>query len=441
MGNQEREKHDHGTQSPFRNERQQDRPYYDYQQAGGQDVGCVTQERHHYESTVSSGSRPSFNPSQQSWSPYPDDPPAYGAETPASLPHAIERIPTIQPTFREVPLEKLIAIPSATSKRASQFLRAYSPSLASFAISEAEFLQFLDTLNDVCKTSPPLEVLSIVGSIVGLVPLATAQIAGTAVNIAADVGAGALTYGRSEMELRKANKELFVPRGLKVEIAKLDAVARLAGIPILDDSGKFNKKVQLLGSIDEVDLDISTTQRRLDAMQPWIAPLEIHGPRASVTPQNKLSQLNTSLDEKIKMRKEQKMLSKRREVLQDYDDDSKKVQSKVERDTRRAEEDLAKEMEKIQREIDRAELKADRKPEKQQEKIEKLRRKMNEAVDEKDKELAKINRGYDKEVGNLEKDKLKGDKEQKKMREILWLIIRKADKRENTMQDFIVRHL
>lgn len=400
------------------------------------------QERYQHERTISSDSRPTFNSSPgPTWTSYPDDPPAYGVETQAPLSQTTERMPSIQPAFRDVRLEKLVAIPSATSKRASQFLRAYPPSLAAFSISESEFLQFLDTLNDVCKTSPPLEVLSIAGSIVGLVPLATAQIVGTAVNLAADVGAGALTYGRSEMELRKANKELFGPRGLKAEIAKLDAVARLTGMPILDASGKFNKDLQLLGSIDEVDLNISITSRRLDAMQPWIAALEMAGPRVSPTSQNKLSQLNAKIDEKMRVKKEQKMLAKRREVLQDYGEGSKEIQSKVEKDTYKVEEELGREIEKIQREIERSEQKGERKPEKQQEKMDKLQRKLAKAHEEREKELAKINRGYEKDVGKLEKDKIKGDKEQKKMREILWLTIRKVSEGENSMQDFIVRYL
>lgn len=284
-------------------------------------------------------------------------------------------------------------------------------------------------------------MLSIAGQITGLVPVATAQIVGTVVNIAAEVGAGAMTYGRSEMELKKANKELFGPRGLKVEIAKLDALAKLAKIPILDASGKLNKNVQLLRSIDEMDLSISTTQRQLDSMQQWIAPLELREQRVFETPQNKLGQFSAKLDEKIKVRKNEKTVAKRHEVLQDYDEDYKDLHSKMDKDTQKVERELAKEMEKIQREMDRSDRKHS--PNKQQEKMEKVQRKMAKVEADREKEMAKIQKDYEKEMGKLEKDKVKGDKEQKSMRTILWLIVRKVNEgeSENTLVDFMARNL
>lgn len=432
---QQQDQHQHQSQQQEWNQYAMDQSLYQHQ---------MVQSQYQYERAMPVRSRPTFNAQpQEISSTYPVDPPAYySTEVPAPTTPSMERMPSIQPAFKDIPLDKLIAIPSSTAKRASLFLRAYPPSLAAFSITEAEFLQFVDTLNQVCKTSPPLQVLSIAGQIVGLVPIATAQIVGTAVNIAADVGAGAVTYGRSEMELKKANKELFGPRGLKVEIAKLDALAKLAKIPILDASGKFNKNVQLLGSLDEMDLGISTTQRRLDSMQQWIAPLELREQRVSdIPPQNKLGQFSAKLDEKIKVRKNEKTVAKRQEVLQDYGEEYTDIHSKLDKDTRKVERELAKEMEKIQREMDRADRKHS--PTKQQEKMEKVQRKMAKAEAERDKEMAKVQKDYEKDMGKLEKDKVKGDKEQKSMRTILWLIVRKVNEgeSENTLVDYMARTL
>ncbi|KEF53169.1 uncharacterized protein A1O9_10617 [Exophiala aquamarina CBS 119918] len=341
----------------------------------------------------------------------------------------------VQYSSRNGRLEKLIAIPSATSARESGFLRAYPPSLAAFSISVSEFLHFIDTINHVSAKSPPLQVLSLAGNIVGLVPLATTQMVGTAINLGAEVGAAAVTYGRSEMELRKANKELFGPRGLKVEVAKLDAVARLTGMPILNSNGRFNKNIALLKPLDESDMDISMDSRRLEALGPWIAPLEIQRgrppmPASASQTESKFGQFQARLDEKGKARREKKAVAKRHELQQDYDKDYKEIQSKLEQDLSKREEELAKDLKEIQKDMDKAKRK--KKPDRQNEEMEKLERKMAKAVEESENKVAKITREYEKDLGKLEMDKLKGDKEEKRMREILWLVVREIDGQDET---------
>jgi uncharacterized membrane-anchored protein YhcB (DUF1043 family) len=293
----------------------------------------------------------------------------------------------------------------------------------------------------VSEKSPPLQVLSLAGSIVGLVPLPPAQIVGTAINLGAEVGAAAVTYGRSEMELRKANKELFGPRGLKVEIAKLDAVARLTGMPILDADGKFNKNVALLKPLDRSDMDISKHSRRLDAMHPWIAALEVQeGPRVS-TPETKFGQFQAKLDEKEKAKKEKKTRTRRQELQQEFDKDGREIQSRFDKDMRKLEEELVKDLKEIQKDMDRARRKQN--PERQNEELEKLEKKKAKAVEASEKEKAKICRAYEKDLSKLEIDKIKGDKEEKSMRETLWLIVREidGDSAGGTLQDVLIRYL
>lgn len=379
-------------------------------------------------------------PVPQTWSPHLESPPAYTPHPSTAVPHSTQTTPFMRHSIGDARLEKLIAIPSATSARESPFLRAYPPSLASYSISASEFLQFVDTLNHVSEKSPPLQVLSAAGDIVGLVPEPTAQIVGTAINLGAEVGSAALTYGRSEMELRKANKELFGPRGLKVEIAKLDAVARLTGMPILDTNGKFNKNVALLKPIDGSDMDISMHSRRLDAMHPWIAPLEVvEGPRVSAS-ESKFGQFQAKLDEKEKAKKEKKTLVRRQELQQEFDKDGREIESKFDKDMRQLEEELAKDMKEIQKYMDRARQK--QKPERQNEELDKLERKKLKAVEASEKEKAKRRRAYEKDLGKLEIDKIKHDKEEKSMREILWLIVREIDSESagETVQDVLLRY-
>jgi len=378
----------------------------------------------------------SDTPFPRTVSSYLESPPPYTLQAPTTAPQTF----STTPSSSNGRLEKLIAIPSATSARESPFLRAYPPSLAGFSISAPEFLHFIDTLNHVSAKSPPLQVLSLAGNIVGLVPLATTQIVGTAINIGAEVGAAAVTYGRSEMELRKANKELFGPRGLKAEIAKLDAVARLTGMPILDSNGEFNKNIALLKPLDESDMDISMDSRRLEAMGRWIAPLELQAGGAPISAsastsqtKTKLEQFQAKLEAKEKVKKEKKAVARRHELQQEYDKDWKEIQSKFEKDTNKRKEELAKDLKEIQKEMDKARRKKEKKPERQDEEMEKLERKMAKAVEGSEDKMAKITREYEKDLGKLEIEKLKSDKEEKRMREILWLIVRERDAEDESV--------
>lgn len=396
-------------------------------------MGKLEEDKYH-------GATASNTPLPQTGSSYLESPPPYTPQPPLATSQTPHTISYTQPSSRNRRLEKLIAIPSATSALESPFLRAYPPSLAEFSISASEFLHFIDTLNHVGAKSPPLQVLALAGDIVGLVPLATTQIVGAAINLGAEVGAAAVTYGRSEMELRKANKELFGPRGLKVEIAKLDAVARLTGMPILDSNGKFNKNIALLKPLDGSDMDISIDSRRLEAMGPWIAPLEVQEGRPPVSAsasqaKTKFGQFQAKLDAKEKAKKEKKAVTRRHELQQDYDKDWREIQSKLDKDTNKQKEELAKDLKELQKEMDNARRK-DKKPERQNEEMEKLERKMAKVVEESESKIAKITREYQKDLGKLEIDKLRGDKEEKRMRELLWLVVRESNASDETVLRF-----
>ena len=118
-------------------------------------------------------------------------------------------------------LEKPIAIPATLAHYGSPFLRAYPPSLHTYSILRETFLSFLDALNRVAVKSPPLQVLGLAGNIVGFVPSAAALIAGAAINVTAGVATGVIQHGRTEIELKRANAELFGPMGLKSRSRRL----------------------------------------------------------------------------------------------------------------------------------------------------------------------------------------------------------------------------
>ncbi|KAJ5204284.1 uncharacterized protein N7498_005163 [Penicillium cinerascens] len=178
--------------------------------------------------------------------------------------------------------DRPIAIPAIDCARESPFLRSYAPSLNEYQIPKDKFLTFLDDLNDAMTTSPPMQVLDATGGILQSVPiLFPLHWIGSVVSGLANLGGQGISKSRSDSTIRQANKDLFAPHGLKAEIAKLDALAHIAKIPILDSQGKVNKQAPILRQLAELpsapadgsQLDLQ--QRRIRVLQPWIAELDV----------------------------------------------------------------------------------------------------------------------------------------------------------------------
>ncbi|KAG6364279.1 hypothetical protein INS49_005878 [Diaporthe citri] len=266
-------------------------------------------------------------------------------------------------------------------------------------MSQDTFLEFLDKLNRVSVASPPVQVLGLARSLVSFVPLHTAQIVGGAVNAAANLSTYAMSKGQTEILLRNANETLFAPHGLKVGVARLDAVAKLTGMPILNASGKAEKNLSLLAPIVETEgceaEPVSVQQRRIEVMVPWIQPLDVSPLPEVNAPDNIWSKLHAKASERQRGKEEKKLLKDRNKAHEDYDKDSKKAQYELDKKTR----ELFKERKKKGKKLD-SELR----------KVE--------------KERHKVRKEYEKEMRSVEKDKRKDDKEEEGIRKILWVIIR-----------------
>ncbi|CAG8039465.1 unnamed protein product [Penicillium olsonii] len=215
-----------------------------------------------------------------------DHPPAYTAAGSArSIEPSIQPGPSVpgRPPGPSSP-RRPIAIPAIASSSDSPFIRAYPPVLQSHKLPKESFLSFLDQLNKDIASSPPLQVLDATGGILNSVPiLFPLHWIGSAVSGLANLGSQGMSKSRTDSSLKTANRDIFGPRGLKVEVAKLDALAHLAKIPILDPQGKINRQAPLLlqlqnepvvGAADERQVELEI-QRRIRTLQPWIADLEI----------------------------------------------------------------------------------------------------------------------------------------------------------------------
>ncbi|CAI7652336.1 unnamed protein product [Penicillium glandicola] len=182
---------------------------------------------------------------------------------------------------------------------------AEGPSTQQSRSPPESFLAFLDQLNKDIAASPPLQVLDATGGILNSVPiLFPLHWIGSAVSGLANMSSQGMSKSRTDSALKQANKDIFGPRGLRVEIAKLDALAHVAKLPILDSQGKVNRQAPLFLQLqneaymadavaNEREQQELNLGKRIWALQPWIAELEYEVlPWSS---KSKLTRFNDSL--------------------------------------------------------------------------------------------------------------------------------------------------
>jgi hypothetical protein len=251
-----------------------------------------------------------------------DFPPSYDNSIPTSYRVHPQTPPSTYPTPTP-DHDKLIAIPAIAHKVGSPILRAWPPALERTGLTKADFLDFIDRLNRVTVNSPPIQVLGLVGNVVGMVPLATAQAVGGAINMGAMLAGAAVRMGHTEMLLREANRDLFQPLGLNVKLAKMAAVAQMAGIPIVGMDGKIDRKSHILPPLSRDDgshQPIGVHQRRLMALQPYLSPLEYEGMPELGTPSNYLLRMHQLVSARAAAKEEQKMMKKRSNPRKDKEE-------------------------------------------------------------------------------------------------------------------------
>lgn len=288
-----------------------------------------------------------------------EQPPAYTNSNPEVTTRA-EKSPVpasepLQESSRSAQIEsastkKPIAIPAVDSSFDSPFMRAYAPVLKDYKLPQEVFLSFLDRLNKAVASSPPLQVLDATGGVLSAVPiLFPLHWIGSAVSGIAKLGKSGVSKSRTDSLLKDANKDIFGPRGLKIEVAKLDALAHIAKIPILDSRGKVSRQAPLFQQLAAVEAqsDISSAategnielamdaqQRRLRILQPWLADLELDV--LPWTSQSKLTRFNAALkkhngaddkDSKGKRRRDRDYRQSRINEGQDDDDEEEENDS------------------------------------------------------------------------------------------------------------------
>jgi hypothetical protein len=96
-------------------------------------------------------------------------------------------------------------------------------------ISMEEFVEFIDNLNIVSTGSPPLKVIDAVSGMLGMVPYHWFALAGGWTQGLAKLGTAAVSKGRADRYMKRANEEFF---GEEVEGGDCDGGCAGAGVGI-----------------------------------------------------------------------------------------------------------------------------------------------------------------------------------------------------------------
>lgn len=97
-------------------------------------------------------------------------------------------------------------------------------------LTQVDLLCFIDGLNEAFLANPALQATNKIGMLVSFVPLVTAQIVGTGLQVAAGLGSAGVSAVRTKQYLQKANEVIFNPKGLLVRVVKTDKMLSLIGV-------------------------------------------------------------------------------------------------------------------------------------------------------------------------------------------------------------------
>ncbi|KAK5118720.1 hypothetical protein LTR85_007926 [Meristemomyces frigidus] len=304
-------------------------------------------------------------------------------------------------------LRRPVVIPQVEAGAGMPFTRAYAPALAEHGVSMDEFVSFVDNLNVMLASSPPLQVLDLAGGIVGFVPLQTAQLVGLGIAASGNV---AVMMTRGSQFMKRVNSNFFDRRGLKVELAASEAVKAGAGV---------RPGAPLAAPVEQSE-GSSGVGPKMATLQDFVEPLTFVVPPASA-PTNVLGPLSAK-QQAVSIPKHDEKAGKDRAKYAGKGDN-------IDREKPKKARKLDREIQKLDREREREERKRDRKLQKITEKKrkedtivkkeDKVTRGFERDIRKLDKEYDKLHEKFDEQGRKGEKDRRKEDKEGMKAQTVL----------------------
>ncbi|KAI9740039.1 MAG: hypothetical protein M1818_004790 [Claussenomyces sp. TS43310] len=267
-------------------------------------------------------------------------PPQYSELEEASIDQDVSWVPA-PPTdgsTQKLKLQRPILIPAVLPGIQSSFTRAWAPELSNHGIDKSDFLQFIDHLN-VCKAaSPPLQVLSLAGTILGFTPIPFAFAISTATSAAAAGGEFAVARVRLGRYLTRINKEYFVPRGLLARIVKQKDIPQItgqsAGAPLLAPVPD--------GVLSDPESVPSLRDRRLQALGGHIERLHLEDLPASSEERNIIDKMSAKMVARKADRNAKKSKKNAIKAREDLEDEKAKAAKEMRKINEKTEKELRK---------------------------------------------------------------------------------------------------
>ncbi|EOD48293.1 hypothetical protein UCRNP2_4960 [Neofusicoccum parvum UCRNP2] len=165
----------------------------------------------------------------------------------------------------------------------SPFSRAYPPALADIQhpITQAEFIAFIDGLNSAYVSNTFSQLGWLLTYIPIVIPVLVVQIIGGACHVLCSMSSFVVTMIRTKLYVKRANRDLFAPRGLKCEILPTKKMMKAIGAFDTENNGKL--KLPGLNELDELEYYNGSTEmttvaedpqeRRVRAVQGLVMPL------------------------------------------------------------------------------------------------------------------------------------------------------------------------
>lgn len=129
-----------------------------------------------------------------------------------------------------------IAIPQVCNSKGAPLVRAYAPELADLGISEADFISFIDSINQKALANSTLAGLDATGSFIRKIPLPIIPLIGHGITTASKYGNAQLSKTELATHIESVNESMFAARGLRVVLCTGKVLkARLdpPGLPLL----------------------------------------------------------------------------------------------------------------------------------------------------------------------------------------------------------------
>ncbi|KAF2665107.1 hypothetical protein BT63DRAFT_429052 [Microthyrium microscopicum] len=339
-------------------------------------------------------------------------------------------------------LPKVIAIPQIAIglkiRPPNPMMRAYAQSLSAYEISPKDFMQMIDTINICLSPSPPFQVMQLASMGVGFVPHHWAQGVSAGLGVLAGAGIAGTCYLRMKRCLVKMREEIWKPRGLRCRLLKDRELLEVLGI-------SEEQAANMMPSLDGGPLDLGpqtdVVKRRLEALSPYIAPLDFNVPAPAErrNPLDNMSAKQQARKISKKERKNEKEVLKRRKSIEKtarkYDRTSEELYA-LDADW---DSDVSSVL-SMEDELEKLDNKHAKKERKAREKMtsasseKKMREREKKAMEERkeyEKERAKIQKKLDKRMNKgSKKEKRMGkkeNKERKKVGSLRWIVIQNWD--------------